>query len=133
MSADALAVLGRHLGLPLLGSIEIVQASVVFIASSAMVAATLKDTHARVHIIIERLSSSRRLVFERAADLVSAVLFLLFAAGSIWVAGELWSGHEVTELLQIPLRWLRLFWIASALLIAVLFAARAVRKREHLQ
>ena len=42
MSADALAVLGRHVGLPLLGSIEIVQACVVLVASAAMIGATLR-------------------------------------------------------------------------------------------
>jgi TRAP-type C4-dicarboxylate transport system permease small subunit len=111
MSTDAIAVLGRHLGWPLLGSIEIVQACIVLAAAAAMVMATLHDAHARVHVLTERLPASwqRRL----------------------WLLGELWRGHEETELLHIPVRWLRLFWLCAALLIAGLFVVRAVRRSSR--
>ena len=51
MSIDALAVLGRHLGLPLLGSIELVQACVVLMGSSALVGTTVRHGHASVQLI----------------------------------------------------------------------------------
>ncbi|WP_165356257.1 TRAP transporter small permease subunit [Sphingosinicella sp. BN140058] len=127
-AADAIAVAGRHTGFHLLGSIEVVQASVVLIASSAMVAATIVGAHASVHILTERLrpGTARRLA--RGAALLGTLLFLLIAAGSAWVASDLWSGFEQTELLGIPLRWLRLLWIAAALLIAMLFLRTATRR-----
>lgn len=128
MAADAFAVLGRHLGVPLLGSIEIVQASVVLVASAAMIAATLRNSHARVHILLNRLSEGRRQLFERFSDAVSALVFLIFAIGSIWIAVELWNGHELTDVLHISLRWLRTFWIATSLLIVALLLARVVRR-----
>ena len=81
MGGDALAVVGRHTGIPLLGSIEIVQAAIVLAAASAMVAATLSRSHATVHIIIERLSPAQRDRFERFADLLSAVFFAVLAGG----------------------------------------------------
>ena len=130
MGADALAVLGRHLGVPLLGSIEVVQASVVLVASAAMIAATLRGSHARVHILLGRLSAVRRLALERVADAVSAAVFLTFAIGSIWIASELWHGHELTDLLHIPLRWLRVFWIATSLLIVALLITRIARRED---
>jgi hypothetical protein len=55
MSIDAVAVLGRHLGWPLLGAIELVQACIVLAASAAIIVATLRGAHARVHILTERL------------------------------------------------------------------------------
>lgn len=126
MSADAIAVLGRHVGFTFLGAIEIVQASVVLTASAAMVGATLSGAHARVHILIERLGTLWHRRMDRGADLLSCLFFLFLAAGSAWVAADLWAGFEVTEILGLPLRWLRLVWIGSCLLIAGLFLWRAL-------
>jgi TRAP-type C4-dicarboxylate transport system permease small subunit len=126
MSADALAVVGRHLGLPLLGSIEIVQACIVIAASSAMVGATLGRSHAEVHILTERLSPRARVALKRISDLLSAIFFATLAIGSLWMAADLWGGHERTEMLHLPLAPLRLVWCASALLILSIFAGRAV-------
>lgn len=128
MAADAIAVLGRHVGFTLLGAIEVVQASVVLAASAAMVGATLSGAHARVHILIERLSPIWHRRYDRAADVVCCLFFLFLAAGSAWVAADLWGGFEVTEILGLPLRWLRVVWIGSCLLIALLFLARAMGK-----
>lgn len=127
-AADALAVAGRHTGFHLLGSIEVVQAAVVLIASSAMIAATIVGSHASVHIVTERLAPDNVRRLARFSDLLSALLFALVAAGSFWVATELWSGFEQTELLGIPLRWLRALWIASAILITILFVRSALRR-----
>jgi TRAP-type C4-dicarboxylate transport system permease small subunit len=127
MASDAVAVIGRHIGLPFLGSIELVQACVVVASSSAMVCATVLGAHATVHILMERVGARGRALLEAFGAGLGAVCFLALAIGSIWVARDLWGGHEQTELLTIPLMPLRLFWCASALLIAGLFTAKAVR------
>jgi TRAP-type C4-dicarboxylate transport system permease small subunit len=127
-ATDALAVAGRHAGFRLLGSIEIVQAAVVLIASSSMVAATIVGSHASVHIVTERLRALSRSRLARAAAVLSAVMFLMLAIGSLWVLGDLWGGFEQTELLRIPLRWLRLLWVAAALLAVLLFVRKAARR-----
>jgi TRAP-type C4-dicarboxylate transport system permease small subunit len=127
MFADSLAVLGRHVGLPLIGSIEIVQASVVLLASAAMVGATLHDKHARAHLLVDRLAQRGRRVLLGVSEVVSAGVFLWFAAGSLWIAAEMRHGHEHSELLRIPWSWLRVTWIAASLLIAAVFLARALR------
>lgn len=127
MATDALAVAGRHAGIALLGSIEIVQACIVVVATSAMVAATLLGAHARVQILLEKVTEVTARRLDRFADATSAIVFLWLAVGSIWLASDLWNGVEITELLHIPLRWLRLVWIAGSLLIACLFGIRAVK------
>lgn len=127
MSADSLAVLGRHIGWPLLGSIEIVQASVVLLAAAAMLGTTLMGKHARAHLVIDRLGPRGQRWLLACADALSALVFFWFAAGACWVALELWHGHEHSELLHIPWRWLRVVWIVASLLIATVFVIRAVR------
>jgi TRAP-type transport system small permease protein len=125
--ADAIAVAGRHVGIPFLGSIETVQAAVILAASSAMVGATLSRAHATVHILTERLSIHARRRFQSFTDAVSGIFFAALAAGSIWIVVDLWDGAETTELLGLPLKALRLFWCVSALLIAGLFTVFAFR------
>jgi TRAP-type C4-dicarboxylate transport system permease small subunit len=128
MSVDALSVLGRHIGFAFLGSIEIVQACMVLAASAAMIAATLVDSHARVHILTDRLSPRARRMLLRAADLISALTMAALTAGSIGVASDLWDSQEITEILEMQLRWLRLVWIVSAGAIALIFLLRAFRR-----
>jgi TRAP-type C4-dicarboxylate transport system permease small subunit len=129
-AADAFAVLGRHVGFAFIGSIEIVQMSVVLVASSAMVAATIVGSHASVHILTERLAKPTALKLARLSDVLSALLFAIVAGASVWVASELWSGFEQTELLGIPLRWFRALWVAAAVLITFLFLRSAVRRSQ---
>jgi len=129
-AADAFAVLGRHAGFALIGSIEIVQMAVVLIASSAMVAATIVGSHASVHILTERLAKATALKLARVSDVLSALMFGILAGASAWVASELWSGFEQTELLGIPLRWFRAVWIAAAVLIVFLFLRSAMRRTQ---
>lgn len=128
MLADSLAVLGRHVGWPLLGSIEIVQASVVLLASAAMLGTTIVGKHARAHLVIDRLGPRGQRWLLACSDALSAVVFFWFAAGACWVAFELWHGHEHSELLHIPWRWLRVAWIVASVLIGSLFLVRAVRR-----
>ncbi|MDE2403571.1 MAG: TRAP transporter small permease subunit [Sphingomonadales bacterium] len=126
-AADALAVAGRHLGFRLLGSIELVQAMVVLLGAAAMLIATLTASHAGVHIVTERLRPATAARLARVAALASGVAMLALAFGSAWVAVDMWNGFEQTELLNIPLRWLRLLWIAVALVIAARFLRNAVK------
>ena len=127
---DATAVAARHLGSPLLGSIELVQVAAVLTATGAMIVATSVGAHASVHILTQRLSQSARGVLGRCADSLGAVLFALFFAGSVWVADDMWGGFERTEILNIDLRWFRALWIVGALLITFLFVRRTIGERK---
>lgn len=115
-ATDTIAVVGRNLGAPLLGSIEIVQAAVLVSGTAALVLATLTDDHARVKLITRRLGARAKPVSRRLAGVASLAVFAALAWGSIWIAADLWHGAERSELLGIPWRALRL--IANAGLVA---------------
>lgn len=129
-AADSIAVLGRHTGFALIGAIEIVQAAIVFIAASSMVAVTLARGHAAVHILTDRLGTARRVALARMANLLGAIAALLLIIGSLILLGDVWGGHERSELLHIPLRWFRVLMIAALAFMAILFVRDALRSRN---
>lgn len=121
LAVDALAVIGRHVGFPLLGSIELVQASVLVSGSAALLVATLAGIHARVHLLVDRLPQSWQDLLLRFGQLLSAMLFLAFMAASLWIASDLWQGHEQSELLRIPYRPLRIVAVLATAAVAIAF------------
>jgi TRAP-type transport system small permease protein len=121
LAVDALAVVGRHVGLPLLGSIELVQAAVLVSGSAALLVATLADVHARVHLLVDRLPMNWQVLLLRTGHLLSALLFLAFMAASLWIASDLWQGHEQSELLRIPYKPLRIVAVLATAAVAVVF------------
>jgi TRAP-type C4-dicarboxylate transport system permease small subunit len=129
IGADALAVLGRHLGIPLLGSIELMQAAILLAASAAIVLATVAKKHAVVHLLIDRLSPHRRGVVERVHALLSAVFFAALSVGSVWIAFDLRNGHEQSELLRIPFAPLRIVSIIAVLAVTAIYLVQAFGKR----
>jgi hypothetical protein len=56
MAVEAIAVLGRHIGVPLWGSIELVQVGILVASSTALLSATLANKHARVRILTDRVT-----------------------------------------------------------------------------
>lgn len=131
MATDSLAVVGRHLRVPLLGSIEIVQAGIVLAASAATIGTTLAGGHMVVTLLLERLGPARRAALRRIADALSTLFFGLLAAGSAWLAFELWNAHEFSETVGIPIRWLRVVWCASVVVTGLLFLRDALRPRAE--
>jgi TRAP-type transport system small permease protein len=129
IGADALAVLGRHLGIPLLGSIEMMQAAILLASSAAIVLATAAKRHAVVHLLIDRLSPSARIAMDRVHACLSAVFFIALSVGSVWIAFDLRDGHEQSELLHIPYAPLRIVSIAAVLAVAAIYAFRAFERR----
>src|ERR1700729_936588 len=98
IGADAVAVLGRHLGIPLLGSIELMQAAILLASSAAIVLAPVAKKHAVVHLLIERPPPRRRGVLGSMDVLPRAVFFAALSVGSLWIAFDLRNGHEQSEL-----------------------------------
>lgn len=125
MVIDTVAMLGRQVRWPLPGSIELVQAAVLFAACGGLVVATRTAAHARVHLVLDRTSGRTRAVLERLNAVASALVFAVLLAGSAWVAAELWTGQEESEIWHIPYRPLR---IATVLTMAwlLLLALRDV-------
>lgn len=106
---DMVAVIGRNIGLPLLGSIELVQASVLVAGSVALLVATLGRNHAGVHLLTDRAGGPLKDMMLRGGTLLTALFIAGTLAGSVWLSLDLWQGHEVSELLGIPYKALRLF------------------------
>jgi TRAP-type C4-dicarboxylate transport system permease small subunit len=129
IGVDAVAVLGRHLGIPLLGSIELMQAAILLASSAAIVLATVAKKHAVVHLLIDRLSPAQRSVMERVHALLSAVFFAALSIGSVWIAFDLRNGHEQSELLRIPFAPLRILSIVAVLAVTAIYLVRAFGKR----
>ncbi|WP_305097691.1 TRAP transporter small permease [Croceibacterium aestuarii] len=123
MAIDTLAVIGRNVGMPIIGSIELVQAAILVSGTIALVLATLHGGHARVRLVIDRLQGAPRHVLAKTSRLASTCLFAALACGSIWLAADLWSGHERSEVVGVPWRILRL--IANAGFVACTLIALA--------
>jgi TRAP-type C4-dicarboxylate transport system permease small subunit len=127
---DSVAVTGRHLGLPLIGSIEIVQAAIVMLACASIVLATAARAHASIHVVTERVGPHVRRRLALVASVVSICAAIALAAGSLMMLADTWSGHERSETLHIPFALLRLLVLVSLLGVALLFA-RDITRADH--
>jgi TRAP-type transport system small permease protein len=127
---DTVSVIGRNAGFQVHGAIELIQAAVLVAGGVALVMATLFGSHAKVHILVDRFSPARKALTGRAAALVTALFFAAMLAGSVWLAADLWNAHELSELVGVPWRWLRLFanlCLAGAVLILLRQAVQVKR------
>lgn len=107
-AVDTIAVIGRNIGWPLHGSIELVQLCVLVAGAIALLLATLAGSHAKVHLLVDRLRDGWQEAAIRINDLLTALFFALMLTGSGWLALDLWGGHEVSEVIGVPWRWMRL-------------------------
>jgi TRAP-type transport system small permease protein len=128
MFTDFLAVIGRHAGLPLLGSIELVQMFVGISGAMALVVATLRDSHAVVRLVLANVSTRTAAVMQRVNSIGAVLFFLALTLGSAWIAREMWDGFEETELLRLPLAPLRVLIVATLLVTTLLFARKVLAR-----
>jgi TRAP-type transport system small permease protein len=124
---EALAVIGRHAGIPLLGALELVQAFIVPAACMAMMIATLRGAHAAVHMVTERMPPEWQRWTSQLGALLASLFFASLTVGAVWLAADYWHGFEHSEVLHIPFRPLRMLVAVSALTLTVLFLYRAIR------
>lgn len=122
---DLASVAGRHLGRPLIGAIEVVQALVVVAASISLVAATLARVHAAVHVLTERAPVGVQRALARFGALLGAAFFLALFAGSVWLLADVWGSDERSDLLGLPIVPLRVLWCLAALATAAFFLVQA--------
>jgi len=130
MFVETISVLGRHSSLPLIGAIEIIQASIVVVACTSTVIATLLSAHARVQLIINRLSDATKAKLARLSALLSSIFFLGLAIGSLWLARDAWNAFEQSEVLHISYRPLRAIVALAAFTTMSIFIFNAVRHRS---
>lgn len=125
---DTIAVIGRNIGLPLTGSIEAMQAAVVISGGIGLIIATIEQSHARVRLVVDRLTPEWRVWADRASDVLTLIFVVALLAGSIWLAADLWHAHEQSELLGIPWRLLRMVANGSLLAVSVILVWRIAQK-----
>jgi TRAP-type C4-dicarboxylate transport system permease small subunit len=129
MAVDFASVIARHVGLRVLGSIEVIQLCIVAAISAAIVLATAKGSHAAVHLLTARLPPRLREGFLRVAEGMTALLFLLFLIADGWIAIELWPLGERSDLLGLPFAPARALWCLSMAFAAALALGAAIRGR----
>lgn len=128
MIVEAIAVLGRQIGVPLLGALEIIQAAILLTATASMLSATLVNAHATVHLFVERLSPTAQRWLSRFGLLVSSAFFACLSFSAAWLALEAWNDFEHSELLHIPYRPLRIIVVVMTAAVAIVFFYQAVRR-----
>jgi len=131
VAVDATAMLGRQVRIPLLGSIEIVEAAVLLAAAGGLVIATMDNAHARVDLVAARLPAAARACLRRINALAGVLFFAALLTGTVWIAADLWSGHEESELLRIPYRPLRIATAISLGALLVLSLRRLLGRDEQ--
>ena len=131
MLADTIAVAGRHIGMPFLGAIEIVQAAIVLMATGALVMATMNNEHATIKILTSRLSSPGQQLVARFSALVCFLFLALLAVAGFWIAVETIGESERSELLHIPYFWLRLIGFSGICVASGCFLKRVFKGRHH--
>ena len=133
MVVETVAVLGRHAGIPLVGALEIIQACILLMASTAMLSATLNKGHATVTILTNRVGEGARRVLQAFGHLLSAAFFLGLTIGVAWLTMDAWNEHERSEMLHIPFKPLRIISLLAAGAITLVFIRdwwRTVRSKQ---
>lgn len=131
MAVDTLAMMGRQAGVPFIGSIEIVQAAALIAALGGLLVASLEHAHARVNLLLDRLPADWRAASRTAHEAAAVVFYAALLAGSVWIAADLWTASEESELLHIPYRPLRITVAITFIVLLVLSVARLNRKGSH--
>jgi TRAP-type C4-dicarboxylate transport system permease small subunit len=131
MLVETAAVIGRHVGAPLTGALELVQAAIVPAACASILMATLHNAHATVHLLTARLPESARRRMAAAGSALAAVFFAALCAGAVWLTIEYWHSFEQTEVLHIPFRPIRVLIALSAFVLTLACARRARRQEER--
>ena len=129
MVIEAIAVVGCHSRLPLLGALEMAQAAIVPAACASMIIASLAGGHAVVHLVIERLPARLREITLRASALLAALFFAALTFGAGWLAVEYWDSFEESDVLHIPFRPLRVLVFLCTGVLSAIFFARSLRAR----
>jgi TRAP-type C4-dicarboxylate transport system permease small subunit len=131
MAVDTLAMWGRQVGVPFVGSIEIVQAAALIAALGGLLVASLEHAHARVNLLLERVPADWRATLKASHEVAAAVLYAALLAGSVWIATDLWNASEESELLHIPYRPLRIAVAITLTLLFLLSFVRLSKKGSH--
>ncbi|GAB1256387.1 hypothetical protein NBRC116494_08890 [Aurantivibrio plasticivorans] len=107
------SAIGRHFGLPLPGTVEIVEALILVTAAAGILSTTIERAHASAKLITELLPPSTR----RFVEVLGLILGIIFCAGLVigntWLIYDVWGLQEASHLLGIPIVPLRILFVAA--------------------
>lgn len=131
-----IAALARLLGTAIVGGSEIVDVSIIVVASMALVAGTAANTHPSVHILTRRLSTGAQRTLKMAAALIACAFFAVLCYESALVLISYARLGEYTQLLRVSITPFRAVWVASLatlclVLILRLWGIRRGAEDEH--
>lgn len=119
MLTVSISVAGRHLGIPVPGSIEIAELLIVVVASASFIYATLKNKHASANFFVEHVSIQTRRYLVRLQSVFSTILGIALCIGNFWLIIDVWYLHEVSFLLEIPIVPFRIIWLCATFIVTV--------------
>ncbi len=127
---ETISVVGRHIGFPQRGSIELIQVAILAAGCLALVVSALGGNHARVRLVIDKLTPEAQDRVMRVCMFVTAAYFAALLAGSAWIALDLWNAYELSELMNVPWRWLRAFANLTLTVIIFILLRQTLRGRR---
>ena len=133
MATDFAAVISRHLRIPLIGAIEVIQGCILVAISASIICTTVARGHATVHLVVDRLPPAWRDRFHRVGHLLCFVTFALIAVGNFWLFADTWGWDERSDLLGLPIWPFRLIWAVSLAVVAGQLLAFALRRSSQPQ
>lgn len=124
MLTEFVTVVGRHTGMAVLGSIELVQAAILISSTTAILIATWNHSHAKVRVLLNSLSESHGEILGRINAACAAFFFIALTAGGVWITMDMWSAYEQSEILGLPYLPLRCFACVGSAATAVIYLRR---------
>lgn len=128
MLIEVVAIVGRLIGWPLLGAIELAQWLIAISGSLSLLVATLYGSHAIVMLITNNLSHTNSNFVYRVGALLCALFFIFLWIGSMWLTKDLWMAFEESEIFHLPFKPLRILVSVITMLVAIAFVYQSWKK-----
>lgn len=125
----AASALGRRFGVPLPGTVEIVEVLVLVAAAAGIVVATLERAHASARLIVDHLPPAYRRMVEVVGIVLGIVFCVAMAVGNSWLLHDVWGLHEASHLLGIPIVPFRILFVITLIVTALLLCLQLRPRR----
>ncbi len=119
MLAVSISVAGRHLGIPVPGSVEIAELLIILVAASSYIYTSINNKHASASFFVDHVSIEVRKYLARLQTLFAIILGAGLSVGNFWLIVDVWSLDEASFLLGIPIVPFRIVWFGSTFLVTV--------------
>lgn len=110
-------LLGKLTGVPFTGTYEIIGLCCSVMASMAIPMATLTGNHVAMDIVVRMMGRKGQIVFDYISNVIQALVGLVLAYASYRFSMKMYTAHETTDLLSIPIWPFRFVWMLGCLLI----------------